>query len=243
MSSFSRPDDHREALVQLVDHLLGVVERERRLRDIGEVRLVADLHRVDVLGMLDQDDRAFRQLAEGADDLGMAGMADEQDLTAALEVDLRLAVHLGDQRARRIDRVELAPSGLGRDRLRHAVRGEDHRLVGIRHLGELLDEDRALRFQPLDDVFVVHDLVAHVDRRAVEAQRLLHSIDRPHHAGAETARRTEKDAQLGLGRNLARHRVEDIGVGHERSRGPETYDGVLGLGARVSRFAPVPFPA
>ena len=38
-----------------------------------------------VLDRLDQSDRARRHLAEGADDLGMPGMADEQDVAAFLD--------------------------------------------------------------------------------------------------------------------------------------------------------------
>jgi hypothetical protein len=39
-------------------------------------------HRLGVLDRLDQRHRAFRHLAEGADHLGMAGMADEQYVPA-----------------------------------------------------------------------------------------------------------------------------------------------------------------
>ena len=51
----------------------------------------------------DQRDRACGQLADRADDLGMAGVADEDDVPAALEMGLRLAMHFGDQRAGRVD--------------------------------------------------------------------------------------------------------------------------------------------
>ena len=47
----------------------------------------------------------------------------------------------------------------------------------IGHLVELLDEDRALRLQPFDDIFVMHDLVTDIDRRAMDPERLLHGID------------------------------------------------------------------
>ena len=60
--------------------------------------------------------------------------------------------------------------------------------------GQFLDEDDALGLQRVDDELVVHDLVAHVDRRAVELQRPFDDVDRAHHAGAEAARRAENDA-------------------------------------------------
>ncbi|MCY1539447.1 hypothetical protein D9M68_750340 [compost metagenome] len=65
------------------------------------------------------------------------------------------------------------------------MRAEDrHRVRG--HLGQLFDEHGALRLQVVDDVLVVHDLVAHVDGRAVAPQRVFDRVDGPHDAGAET---------------------------------------------------------
>ena len=42
------------------------------------------------------------------------------------------------------------------------------------------------------------DLVAHIDRRAVDLQRPLDDVDCAHHAGAEAARRAEHDAKTGF---------------------------------------------
>ena len=56
-----------------------------------------------------------------------------------------------------------------------------------------LDEHRALGLQAFDHVLVVHDLVPHIDRRAVFLQRALDDLDRAHHAGAETARLGQND--------------------------------------------------
>ena len=55
-------------------------------------------------------------------------------------------------------------------------------------LVELLDEDRAARLEVGDDVLVVHDLLAHVDRLAVQVERLLHGDHGPVDTGAVTAR-------------------------------------------------------
>ena len=51
--------------------------------------------------------------------------------------------------------------------------------------------------EALDHVFVVDDLVAHIDRRAVADERLLDGIDGPHHPGAEAARGAEQDVEGG----------------------------------------------
>ncbi len=78
------------------------------------------------------------------------------------------------------------------DGLRHAMGREDHRPVALRNLIELVDEDRALGLEIVDHEFVVHDFVAHIDRRAIERQRPLDDVDGPHHPGAEPAGRGEE---------------------------------------------------
>ena len=62
-----------------------------------------------------------------------------------------------------------------------------------RHLGQVLDEDRALSLQVVDHVGVVDDLVADVDRRAELVQRALDDLDRAIDAGAKAARLGEDD--------------------------------------------------
>jgi hypothetical protein len=128
----------------------------------------------------------------------MPGMTDEHDLTAAAMMDLGLAVHLGDERAGGIEREEIAALCLIRNRFRHAVSREDHRRVGLRNFVEFLDKDRSLRFEALHHVAVVHDLMPHIDRRAVALERLLHRIDGANHPGAESARRAQQDREWRL---------------------------------------------
>ena len=91
------------------------------------------------------------------------------------------------------------------------MRGKDDRLFRVRDFIEFLDENGALRLQPLDHIFVVYDLVADVDRRAIDAQGLLDRVDGTHHTGAEAARGAEENLQLGLARHL---RIGGQGLGH-----------------------------
>ncbi len=85
-----------------------------------------------------------------------------------------------------------------------AVGGEHDRLA-LGHLVELLDEDRAARLQVGHHVLVVHDLLAHVDRGAVEVQRLLDGDHGAVDAGAVAAGRGQAHGALGLvGREDAR---------------------------------------
>ena len=58
---------------------------------------------------------------------------------------------------------------------------------------ELVDEDRAALAQLLHDVLVVHDLLAHVDRRAVELERALDGLHGAVDAGAVAARGGEEE--------------------------------------------------
>jgi hypothetical protein len=70
------------------------------------------------------------------------------------------------------------------------MRGEDDRLgaVLLGDLVEFLDKDRALGLEALDDVAIVHDLVADIDRRAIGLQRQHDDLDGTVDAGAEAAR-------------------------------------------------------
>ena len=63
---------------------------------------------------------------------------------------------------------------------------EDHVAV-IGYLVEFVDEDRAFLFQVVDHVAIVHDFVAHIDRRAEQLDRALDDFDRTVDAGAKSA--------------------------------------------------------
>ena len=71
--------------------------------------------------------------------------------------------------------------------------GREHQGVAGGDVVQLFDEDRALVAQVFDHVGVVHDLVAHVDRRAELFQGALDDLDRTVHAGAEAARLGSQD--------------------------------------------------
>ena len=201
MSSVRGPVMCREALAQAGDDRARLVDRERGLRDVGELLGVLDLERVDVLLGLDEHD-VLGRLAHRALDLLVARMADEDDRVAVAGELHGLAVDLGHQRAGRVDRAQRAPLGLRVDGRRHAVGGEDrHRALGDRVV-ELLDEDGAALAQLLDHVLVVDDLLAHVDRGAVELERALDGLHGAVDAGAVAARRGQQEL-LGSGEGHA----------------------------------------
>ena len=145
MSSLCGPEMFGKPLLEHRDDFGGVVDRQRRLGHEGEIVGILRREGRGVVRGLDQRHRARRQLPECADHFRMMGMPDQQDLAAALEMDRRLAVHLGDQRTGGVEREEIAGPGVGRNRFWHPVGRKHHRGVGIvRDFSQFLDENRAL---------------------------------------------------------------------------------------------------
>ncbi len=211
------PLDGGEALLQGCDHVPGVVDRQRGLGDIGELRGVLHLKPAHILRRLDENHRARRKLPHGADHLRVAAVSDQDDLKALGMVALCLHVHFGHQRAGRIELEHVARGGRRRHGFRHAMGREHHRTVAVRNLVQLVDEYGALGLEVVDHELVVHDLVAHIDRCPVEGERPLHDVDRPHHAGTEAARRRDKDLERRL-RHAQQMRGEagDVNIRHVR---------------------------
>ena len=120
----------------------------------------------------------------------MAGMPDQDDFAAAPKMNFGLAMHFGDERAGRIDRDQVAAAGVDRHRSRHPMGGENDRDAGVRYFVEFLDEDGALLAQAIHHIAVMDDLMADIDGLAIDGERLLDGVDRPHHAGTKAAGRT-----------------------------------------------------
>ena len=155
------------------------------MRDVGYWRVVRQIERSDVVLGLHQSDR-LGDLPHRPFDLRMAGVADENKPASLRHVTLALIVHLGDQRTGRVKDRKLARRGLFLDAFGDTMSAEDGDGVR-RNLGEILDEMSALGLQALNDVLVVDDFVAHVDRRAIFLQSALDDLYGADHAGTETA--------------------------------------------------------
>ena len=119
-------------------------------------------------------------------------MADQHDRAALGRIASRLDVHLRDERARRVDRRQVAGRGARVDRGRDAVRREDDDR-SVRDVRLVLDEDRAAPLEVADDVRVVDDLLADVDGCAVEVERALHRLDGAFDSRAVTPGRGKQD--------------------------------------------------
>ena len=122
-------------------------------------------------------------------------MADQQHLPAQPHMPHRLLMNLGYQRACGIQIQHLTALGFRRNGFRHTMGREDDRLPVVGNGVQFLDEDGPHAAQPFDHVFVVHDLVPHIDRCAVLLQRQHHDLDGTVHARAETARLAQADGQ------------------------------------------------
>ncbi|MND69290.1 hypothetical protein D3C80_607560 [compost metagenome] len=139
-------------------------------------------------------------------------MADQHDMAAEALMAHGLLVNLGHQRAGRIEIKEVSRLRIFGHRFRHAVGGKNDRLLAMffRNLVQFLDEDGALGFQSLDDITVMNDLVADIDRRTVLFQRQNDDLDRPVDTGAETARTAKPDRKSRFG-DLNVHSASAVG--------------------------------
>ena len=91
------------------------------------------------------------------------------------------------ERTGRVDHPQSTRHRLFAHERRDAVGRKDAQRAP-RHLVELVDEHGAAPLQVVGDVHVMHDLLAHVDRRAVALERPLDDLDGPPRAGAERPR-------------------------------------------------------
>ena len=177
----------------------GVVDRQRGLRDVGErVGGSRTASRADVRDRFDEVDAAVA-LAHRALDLGVPGVADHHDLAALRRASCATStctlVTSGQVAS---NTVRPRASASARTALRHAVRARRSTVLPAGTSSSSSTNTAPLRLQVVDDELVVHDLVAHVDRRAVLRERLLDDRDRAVDAGAEAARIGEQDVHQRL---------------------------------------------
>ena len=114
-------------------------------------------------------------------------VSDQDDGAAFAREFQRLQMHLGHQRASRVDYAQLPRLRLAAHRRRHAVRAE-HQHSAFRHVFDGLHENCAVLAQPLDHVAVMHDFVVDVHRRPIGLQRQLDNVHGAHYASAEASR-------------------------------------------------------
>jgi hypothetical protein len=186
--------NQRKAFFERGNDAAGIVHRQRGLRDKGEIVFIIHLEIGNLRGRFDQINAAIA-LPHRAFHFRMPGVADHDDFLALPTHPQHFDMHLGHQRAGRVEHRQAARFGLAAHRLRHTVRAENQDAAG-RHIGQILDEYRAFPAQIIHDEFIVHHLVAHIDRRTVQCQRALDDGNGTIHTGAETARISQQQIHV-----------------------------------------------
>ena len=169
----------------------GVIHAQRGLRDH---RQQCGLRRLDArhVGHVLHQVNAAVELAHGALDFRVALVADHDEFVAFFVKFGHFDMHFRDQRAGGVKNLKAALARFFLHRKAHAMRAEHQRSAG-RHIAQLFNEDGALVFEVIDDIGVVHDLVAYIDGRAELDDGALDDFDGPVHAGAKTARLGQQD--------------------------------------------------
>src|SRR5207247_7764022 len=132
----------RKTPSQDFDDFRCVVQRKRRLRDVGDLARVAQFHSLRILYCL-YELNSIGELPQGTFDLRVADVADEQYLVIETVQPQDLPVDLGNQRASGIDRPQRATLGFGLDSPRNAMSGEDGRRA-LWYLIRIFYEDSSL---------------------------------------------------------------------------------------------------
>src|SRR5580765_7251074 len=123
----------------------------------------------------------------------MVGVADERYEMTAVGVAPSLGMHLGDERADRIDDAQAAALAALANRRRDTVRRE-HADLSRRNLTLVVDEDGPEQLEPADDMVVVNDLMPDVDWRAMLGEQSLDDLDRTVDSRAKKTGRGQEDA-------------------------------------------------
>ena len=191
----ARPFDVRKAFTQGINDPGRIVHRQRGLRDIGQVFGVMHLQFLHVLDGLDKIDLATGTrvvLPHRALHFRVELMADEDALTSALAEPDHFQMHFRHQRAGRVEHFEATLFGLFLYRLGNTM-GAEHDDGGTSgrinsgNVREFVHEDGAALAQRVHDKLVMHYLVSHINRCAVDVQRPVDDVDGTVHAGAEPA--------------------------------------------------------
>ena len=180
-----RPDDLWKTRFQRRNHLARILNAQGRLCDVGNFRRVLNLKLLDIFG-IGNDMQATVDLPARAFHFGMARMPNQHDIIAKTSVTLALVVDFRHQRTGGVDDVQFAGGG----RLFHIAGNTmrtENRDGPQRNLIDFANKNSAAFAQLIDDVGIVNDLVAHIDRGTVEIDCTLDNINGANDARAEPA--------------------------------------------------------
>ena len=168
-------------------NLGGVIHAERGLRDNRQPLRLPWMDACHVGHIFHQVDAAVVQLAHGALHLGVALVADHDELITLFVQLGHFYVDLADQRAGGIKNPEAARLRLQLNSLGHTVCGKNQGSPRW-YVIECFNKDSTFFFEVVHHIGVVHNLMAYVDGAAKLLQCALHDLDCPVHTGAKTPR-------------------------------------------------------
>ncbi len=188
--------------MQRRDDRSGVIQRQRRLSDIGELIRRSNLQPLNVFDAFDQMHAAVG-LTHRAFDFRMTQMPDHHDLAPGGAHFCDFDVHLCHQGTRCIEHAQPALPCFALHTLGYAVGRENHD-AARRNLIEIIDKHRAFGTKIVNDVLVMNNFMPDVNRCAVHRKRPLDDFDRAINAGTETTRLREDNF----------HRFRRFAIGH-----------------------------
>ena len=125
-------------------------------------------------------------------DFRMAGVADQHDRSALLHIALPLAMNFRDEGTGGIKDGQSKRGGFVLDGAGNAMGTED-RARAMRNLIQTLDKAGAFRLEALDNMAIVDNFMADIDRRPIFLERAFHDFDRANDAGTKSARLRQND--------------------------------------------------
>jgi hypothetical protein len=181
-----RSDDVLEPALERGDHLVGVVDAQRRLGNIGQRNIGRQIERQHgrhvgdhVNGPIDLSDRSHH--------FGMALMADQDKRATLLDISSSLVMHLRHQGTGGVEDRQAPARGGFDDGSGDAV-GAEHRQGAVRDLVQLFDKNSALGLEVIHHMTVVDDLMANIDGLSGLDQGPIHNTDGAHDASAKSSR-------------------------------------------------------
>ena len=105
------------------------------------------------------------QLAHGAFHLRVAFVANHDELITFFVQLGQLYMHLADQRTSGIENIKAQTLGFVLNGSAHAM-GRKHQGSTSRHIGQVFNKNGALVLKVVDHIGVVHNFMAHINRRA-----------------------------------------------------------------------------
>jgi len=123
----------------------------------------------------------------------MAGVADEHDDSSFGGITARLHVNLGDERTRRVYRVQPSICSRLHNGRGNTVRAKDN-VRADRHRINIVNKDRAAVFEGGHNMGVVNDLLSHIDRSPIVLKGLFDRDNSAINSRAVSARGSKKNS-------------------------------------------------